>query len=186
MSSDLTGVSGLAGRYATALFELAEAQKSLDTVAEDLAQLARLIEESGDFARLLRSPVISREDQQRAMAAVLDKAGMSELTHRFIGVVAQHRRLFALPRIIRAYRALLAQRRGEVTAEVVSAKVLSDDQLRDLTDALKGVAGTRVSVEARVDPGLLGGLVVKVGSRMIDDSLRTKLENLRLAMKGTG
>ena len=176
----------MAGRYATALFELADGDKLLDQVAGDLERLAAMMDASDDLRRLIRSPVIARDDQGRAMEALMDKAEMGGLTRRFVGLVARNRRLFALPDMIAAYRALIADRRGETTAEVVSAKALSDKQLSAIGESLRAAVGTRVAVAARVDPGLLGGLVVKVGSRMVDSSLSTKLQQLRLAMKGVG
>jgi F-type H+-transporting ATPase subunit delta len=176
----------LAGRYATALFELADEAKALDAVADDLRALKKLMAESDDLARLLRSPVISRTEQGRAMAAVLDKAGASDLVKRFVGLVASNRRLFALPAMIDAFLAELAQRRGEVTAEVVSARPLDEASRQRLAEAIRKVAGQRVTVDLRVDPALIGGLVVKVGSRMIDSSLRTKLNRMQIAMKGIG
>ncbi len=186
MAASGTGAGGLAGRYANALFELADEKKSLDAVAADLKSLKTLIADSDDLRRLLRSPVISRADQARAMAAVLDAAGAGDLVKRFVGLVAQNRRLFALPQMIDAYLAELAARRGEVTAEVVSAQPLDEASRQRLAEALKRVAGQRVTVDLKVDPALIAGLVVKVGSRMIDSSLRTKLNRLQIAMKGIG
>ncbi|MCH7487439.1 MAG: F0F1 ATP synthase subunit delta [Proteobacteria bacterium] len=186
MSSKITGAAGLVGRYAGSLYDLAEADKILDQVSEDLRDLAAMIHGSDDLTRLIRSPAIGRADQSRAMAAVLEEAGMSDLTRRFVGVVAANRRLFQLTGMIGAYHALLAERRGEATAEVVSARELTKTQLKAIGDAVRKVVGTRVSVDARVDSGLLGGLIVKVGSRMVDSSLSTKLQRLRLAMKGIG
>ena len=186
VSSGIIGGGGLAGRYAGALYDLAEGDKLLDRVSDDLGQLAAMIHGSADLARLIRSPVIDRSDQNRAMAAVMEKAEMSDLTRRFVGVVAANRRLFQLTGIIATFHALLAERRGEATAEVVSASVLTKTQLKAIGDAVKKVLGTRVSIDARVDAGLLGGLIVKVGSRMVDSSLSTKLQRLRLAMKGIG
>lgn len=186
MSSQSTGATGLEGRYARALLDLAEADGLVDRVADDFASLAAMIEASEDLVRLIRSPVLSRADQGRAMAAVLDKAGMSLLTRNFVGVISRNRRLFALSGMIRAYQRLLAERRGETTAEVVSAKELSEKQLSALGAGLRKTTGGEVVIDARVDPGLLGGLVVKVGSRMVDSSLRTKLQRLRLAMIGVG
>ena len=165
MSSDIAGASGLAGRYATALYELAAADKQLDTVAQDMAAIRDMIDESADLARLIRSPVIARDSQIAAMDAILTKAGISELTKHFVGVVAQNRRLFAL------------------TAEVTSAQALSDKQRQAIEDGLKKAMGTKVAVDARVDEDLLGGLVVKIGSRMIDSSIKTKLQQLRLSMR---
>ena len=186
VSSETTGAAGLAGRYASALYDLAEGNKLLDQVSEDLRELAAMIHGSDDLARLIRSPVIDRAEQSRAMTAVLEAAGMSDLTRRFVGVVAANRRLFQITDIIGAYHALLAVRRGEVTAEVVSARELTETQMEAIGDAVKKAVGTRASVESWVDPGLLGGLIVKVGSRMVDSSLSTKLHRLRLAMKGIG
>ncbi|MCZ6608025.1 MAG: F0F1 ATP synthase subunit delta [Alphaproteobacteria bacterium] len=186
MSSKTTGATGLAGRYATALFELADADGVLDQVADDLERLESMIHASDDLTRLIRSPVISREDQTRAMAALMEKYAMGELSVRFVGVVAQNRRLFVLPEMIAAYRALLAAHRGEASVEVISAKTLSEKQRTAIGAALKKAVGARIALDVKVDPGLLGGLIVRVGSRMFDSSLSTKLQHLRLAMKGVG
>lgn len=184
MSSAQSETSGVAGRYATALFELAVDRGAIDTVAADLAQLQAMIDESADLRRLIRSPLFSRDQQSAAMDAVLAGAGLSELVRNFVGVVAQNRRLFALEGMISAYRELVAKHRGEVTAEVVSATPLSESQRIAVESALKQAVGTDVMVRAEVDPELIGGLIVKVGSRMVDSSLRTKLQRLQLAMKG--
>lgn len=184
MSTEMIGATGLAGRYATALFDLADSDNLLDRVDADLDQLGRMIEASADLTRLIRSPVISRDDQGRAMAAVLDKAGMSELTQNFVGTVAENRRLFALKGMIAAFQALLAAHRGEATAEVVSVKPLSKKQLDTISEILKKAIGSDVTIDAKVDDSLLGGLIVKIGSRMVDSSLRTKLQQMRFAMKG--
>lgn len=186
MSADSSGSTGLAGRYATALFELAENDKKLDDVAGDLQQLRAMIDDSADLARVIKSPVMSRDDQVAAMTAIADAAGFSALTKNFIGVVADNRRLFALMGMIKAYLNKLAEARGEATAEVVSAKPLSDAQVASVQDALRKAIGTKVQIEQRVDESLLGGLVVRVGSRMIDSSLKTQLQKMRLAMKGIG
>jgi len=182
--------TGLAGRYAVALFELANAEDknggTLDAVAGDLAALSAMIVESEDLRRLVASPVVSRKDQEKALLAIADKAGMNKLTHNFLGIIAQNRRISVLSDIIRAYQAILADHRGETTAEVVSATALTDTQMTALKDALKQAVGTDVAVDAKIDTGLLGGLIVKVGSQMVDSSLRTKLQRLRLAMKGIG
>ncbi|MBT4890788.1 MAG: F0F1 ATP synthase subunit delta [Rhodospirillales bacterium] len=178
--------TGLAGRYAVALFDLANADNALDAVAEDLATLGAMIFESEDLRRLVKSPVVSRADQEKALLAIAEKAGMNALTQNFLGVIAQNRRISALSGIIRAYQAILADHRGETTAEVVSAKELTKTQMTALKDALKQAVGTDVAVDAKVDTGLLGGLIVKIGSQMVDSSLRTKLQQLRLAMKGIG
>ncbi|MEX2249270.1 MAG: F0F1 ATP synthase subunit delta, partial [Parvibaculum sp.] len=176
-------VSGMAGRYATALFELADAQNALDATAADLGAITRMLNESSDLTRLVRSPVFSADEQGRAFAAVLDKAGASTLVKNFIGLVIRNRRLFALPGMISAYTAILAKTRGEMTADVVSAHPLKDAQLESLKASLKTATGKDVRIDTRVDASLLGGLVVKVGSRMIDSSLKTKLNSLQIAMK---
>lgn len=186
MSSDVIGATGLAGRYATALFELADDEKQLDAVAGDLASIGAMLDDSADMQRLIRSPVISRDDQLGAMEAILVAAEVSQLTRNFIGVVTRNRRLFSLPGMIKGYQALLADRRGEATAEVVTAKELTDAQMGAIENAIKQAMGTKVAIDATVDESLLGGLVVKVGSRMVDTSLKTKLSQLRLAMKGVG
>ena len=186
MASDTTGATGLAGRYATALYELADDAKALDQVADDLRNLARMIDASSDFKRMIRSPVISRAAQGAALNEILSQAGASELTRTFAGVLASNRRLFVLPDIIDGYLYILAGRRGEVTAQVTSAQPLTPRQLADLEATLRKSIGGKISVEPRVDAGLLGGLVVRIGSRMIDSSLRTKLQHMRLAMRGIG
>jgi F-type H+-transporting ATPase subunit delta len=178
------GASGLAGRYAVALFELARDQDALDVVAGDLEGLRALLGESADLTRLIKSPVLSREDQERAMGAVAARAGFHDLTRRFLGLLAQKRRLFALPEIIDGYIALLAEHRGEVGAELVSAVPLSEEQVAAVRAQLAAWAGKEVRLVTSVDPALLGGLIVRIGSRMIDASLRTKLHQLELAMKG--
>ena len=186
LAAEATGTSGIAQRYALALFELADEAKALDAVAADLASLRDLIETSADLHRLVVSPAMDRTDQGQAMAGVLAKGSAHALTQKFVAVVCANRRLFVLPAMIRAYLAELAARRGEVTAEVSSAMALDEAQTAALTDQLRKVMGAKVQVEATVDPSLLGGLIVKVGSRMVDASLRTKLNKLQLAMKGVG
>lgn len=186
MAADSTGASGLAGRYAAALFDLADSSKALDDVARELGDLKATIAESDELTRMIRSPVFGRDEQSKAMAAILDKAGAGDLTRRFVMVVAQNRRLFALPRMIDAYLAELARRRGEVTAQVTAARELTGEQEQALTDALRRIEGSKVKVDVKVDPSLLGGLIVRVGSRMIDSSLRTKLAKLQFVMKGVG
>lgn len=186
MASESTAVSGIAERYAGALYDLAEEQKVLDQTADDLRGLATMLDESDDFRRLIRSPVISKEDQAGAANAVVEKAGATELVQRFIGAVAANRRLFALPTIITSFLDLLATRRGVVRAQVTSAQALSESQRQELSDALKASMGNEVSLDVQVNPALIGGLIVRVGSRMIDSSLKTKLERLQLAMKGVG
>lgn len=186
MSGDETIISGLAGRYATALFELADADQSLDKIAGDLDVIKQLINESSDLSRLLHSPAFTRQQQSAAMAAVLERAGVGGLTAKFVGLVASNRRLFALEQMIGGYRALLARHRGEVTAQVASARPLSQAQLDQLSDALRAAMGRDVSLETEIEPELIGGLTVRVGSRMVDNSLRTKLKNLEVVMKEVG
>jgi F-type H+-transporting ATPase subunit delta len=176
--------SGLAGRYAAALFELAEDEGALDAVADDLHGLRAMVDESADLERLIRSPVLSREEQARAIAALGERASFNPLTRRFLGVLAHKRRLFALPEMVEAYDAMLAAHKGEVGAEVVSAVSLSAAQLESIRRHLSAAVGQTVKLSAAVDPDLLGGLVVRLGSRMIDASIRTKLRQLELALKG--
>jgi F-type H+-transporting ATPase subunit delta len=177
---------GLATRYAAALFELAEDKHQLDAVAGDLAALAQMIIDSADLKRLINSPVLSRADQGKGIAAVLKAANFGDLTQKFIGLVAENRRLFAVPAMIRAFQKLLADKRGQMTAEVTAARALTAAQQAAVSDAIKRVIGGTVTIDVKVDPSLLGGLIVRVGSRMIDSSLKTKLQKLQFAMKGVG
>ncbi len=186
MAADSTSASGLAGRYAAALFELADDKKQLDAVADDLRGLREVLAESEDLQRLLRSPLYSREAQSRALTAILDKAGAGDLSRRFVLTVAQNRRLFALGQMIDAFLAELARRRGEVTAEVTSAAALGDDQEKALAAVLRKEYGDKVQMDVKVDESLIGGLIVRVGSRMVDGSLKSKLRKLEFAMKGIG
>jgi len=181
-----TSLSGLAGRYALALLDLADEDRSLDAVADDLRALRQMVGESEDLRRVLRSPMFSREQQATAVAAILEKAGLGETTRRFAQVLARNRRLFSLPQIIDVYLSELARRRGEVTAHVTSAVELSEAQRQALIESLASSIGGKVQVDVKVDDSLIGGLIVKVGSRMIDNSLRSKLQRLQLAMKGMG
>jgi len=176
--------SGLAGRYAVALFELADEAKALDAVAGDLKTLDAMLGGSADLARLVRSPVLDRDMQWKAMEALLDKMGANDLTKKFLGVVTANRRLFALAAIVKGYLAELAARRGEVMADVVTAHALSATQTKALEAALKTAVGGKVEIAHRVDPSILGGMIVKIGSRMVDSSLRTQLQKLKFAMKG--
>jgi F-type H+-transporting ATPase subunit delta len=179
-------VSGMAGRYATALFELALAENALDAVKADLDRFDALLADSADLARLVRSPVFGAEEQTKALAAVLDRAGIGGLAANFLKVVASNRRLFAVRDIVKAFRALVARHKGEVTAEVTLAEQPSEQHLAAVKDALKAVTKKDVQVDVKVDPSLIGGLVVKLGSRMVDTSLRTKLNAIKLAMKEAG
>jgi len=184
LSASKANLSGLAVPYATALFELAEEEGVLEEVAGDLAGLDELLAGSADLDRLIRSPVISRQDQRRAVDAVAERAGFHALTRRFLGLLAEKRRLFALRGMIRAYREMLAEHKGEVAAEVASAVPLDDEQMAGLDEVVGRFAGRKVRLDRRVDPELLGGLVVRVGSRMLDASLKTKLQHLEMSMRG--
>jgi F-type H+-transporting ATPase subunit delta len=183
LASETTGVSGLAERYAAALFDLADERRILDEVASDLRQLRAMVQASADLLRLIRSPILSRDEQSKGIGALAERAGLSPLVRDFLAVVARNRRLFAVPAMIEAFLAKLAARRGEVTAEVFAAQPLSEAQLAALNEQLRRSIGSRVSVDVHVDPGLIGGLVVKLGSRMVDGSIKSKLQRLQLAMK---
>src|SRR5262249_32376526 len=177
---------GLAARYAAALFELADAHRAIDRVAADLTELRSMIDGSEALRSLIRSPILSRDEQGRAMAALAQQAGISDLVRKFVGLVARNRRLFALPQMIEEFLAELARRRGEIRAEVTAAKPLNEQQRTSLAEAIRRSMGGKVAVDVKVDPALIGGLVVKVGSRLVDSSLKTKLQRLQLAMKGVG
>jgi F-type H+-transporting ATPase subunit delta len=183
MASEQPIVAGVAGRYATALFELALEDKVLDKVRADLDRFDEMIGGSDDLKRLVRSPVFTADEQVKALAPILQKAGIDGVSANFVKLVAANRRLFALPQIIKAFRALVAKHKGEVTASVTVAEQLSDTHLKSLKDALNAVTGKDVDLQVQVDPAIIGGLVVKLGSRMVDTSLRTKLNSIKTAMK---
>lgn len=176
--------ASLQGRYASALFDLASEQGSVTAVENDLEALGEALKGSPEFAALIRNPKISRDDSARAMDAVAGVLGFSALTKNFIGVLAANRRLAKLPEIVRAFAAIAAAQRGEVTAQVTSAHPLNDDQVTRLAQKLKVREGKEVKIKASVDPEILGGLVVRIGSRQIDSSIRTRLNTLAHAMKG--
>jgi F-type H+-transporting ATPase subunit delta len=176
-------VSGMAGRYATALFDLAREENALDTVKADLDRFDALLAESAELVRLVRSPVFSADEQIKALSAVLDRAGISGLSAKFLTVVTANRRLFAVQQMMRDFRKLLAHHKGEVTAEVTVAETPSEQHLAAIADTLKAVTKKDVQIDVKVDPAIIGGLVVKLGSRMVDTSLRTKLNALKQAMK---
>lgn len=176
-------MSGLAGRYAGALFDLALEADGLDAASADLQTLRGAIDASSDLKSFLSSPVYGADDQARAIAAIAEKAGLSPLTRNFLGLVAKNRRLFALEAMIAAFAARLAVHRGEVSAEAVSAAPLNDEQTRRLRGEIETIVGKAVNLSLRTDPDLLGGMIVKVGSTMIDSSLRTKLNRLKSVMK---
>ena len=186
MAAEDPSVSGVSGRYATALFELARDEKSIDAVKADLDKFDAMLGESADLKRLVRSPVFSADMQLKALAVVLDKAGISGIAANFLKVLPANRRLFAVGDVIRAFRALVAKFRGEATADVTVAEKLSDKNLDALKTALKSVTGKDVALNVKVDPSIIVGLVVKLGSRMVDSSLRTKLNSIKHAMKEAG
>ena len=183
-ASSLT--AGAAGRYATALFELARDAGSLEQVETDLDGLAAALAESPDLVDLLKNPIYTRDQQGDAMAAVGAKMGLSPLVQNVVGLMASKRRLFAVPELISVFKALMADHRGEVTAEVTAAHALSDTQANALVEQIKGAIGQDVKLNVTVDPAIIGGLIVKVGSRMIDSSIRSKLTGLQNAMKEVG
>ena len=186
MASEDPSVSGVSGRYATALFELARDEKSVDAVVADLDQFDRLLAESDDLKRLVRSPVFSADTQLKALGAVLEKAEITGVSANFLKVLTANRRLFAVTDVIRAFRALVARFKGEATADVTVAEALSDANLDALKAALKSVTAKDVTLNVKVDPSIIGGLIVKLGSRMVDSSLRTKLNSIKHAMKEAG
>ncbi len=186
MADENPNVSGVAGRYATALFELARDERSIDSVKADLERFDAMIAESADLSRLVRSPVFTAGEQSKALSAVLDRAGIAGTSAKFLKLLTANRRLFAVRDVIRTFRTLVAQFKGEVTADVTVAEQLSDRNLDALKGALKSVTGKDVDLNVKVDPAIIGGLVVKVGSRMVDSSLRTKLNSIKHALKEAG
>ena len=185
MTTQTQLVTGMPGRYATALFELANEADAIDQIEQDFDGFDRMLDDSPDLLRLVRSPVYSAAEQIRALGAILDAAGAATLTTNFLKLTARNRRLFAIRDMIKAYRTLVAAGRGEVSAEVISAHELSSGQVQALKAELKAAEARDVKLTQRVDPAILGGLIVRVGSRMIDNSLRTKLQSLKVSMKGT-
>lgn len=179
-------VSDVAYRYAAALFDLSEEAKSTDQVLTDLGVLDALFAESDDLVQVVRTPVFTLSDKVAALEAVCTKAGMTGLALNFVKLVAKNNRAFALPDMIRGFRALVAEKRGEETVYVTTAEAMSAAHVKALKAALKSTLGKDVTLAASVDPALLGGLIVQVGSRMIDTSLKTKLNSLRIAMKEVG
>jgi F-type H+-transporting ATPase subunit delta len=178
-------MASVAGRYARALFDLAKDEDKLKQVETDVVAVQQMLDESEDLRRMVRSPLISSDDQIRVLTVILDRAGISALAANFFKLVARNRRLFATADMIKAFRALLARERGEVAADVTSAHALNNEQLNMLSETLSGIVGQRVQINTKVEPNLLGGLIVRIGSRMFDSTLRTKLINLKIAMKGT-
>jgi len=184
MTATQDTVSGMPGRYALALFELAQESKKISAVGEDLDQFSTLVEKSDDLMRMVKSPVFGAEEQLGAIEAILAKVKISGIAANFIKLAAQNRRLFAIQDMIRAYRALVAQDKGEITAEVTSSEKLSSAQITKIKSSLKAAVGQDVQLVTTIDSDILGGLIVKVGSRMVDNSLRTKLQSMKIAMKG--
>jgi F-type H+-transporting ATPase subunit delta len=176
-------VSSTAGRYASALFDLARETNAIDAVKADLDRFDALVAESPDLLRLVRSPVFSADEQLQALSAVLERAGISGLAAKFLKLVTANRRLFSVRDMVKAFGALVADHKGQATAEVTVAEPLKDDHTAALRNALKAVSGKDIDLAIKVDPAIIGGLVVKLGSRMVDTSLRTKLNAIRHAMK---
>jgi len=173
----------MAGRYATALFDLASETNTVDSVKADLERFDALVAGIGDLERLVRSPVFSADEQLHALSAVLDRTGIGGLAAQFLKLVTANRRLFAARQMIKGYRELVANHKGEATAEVTVAEKLNDEHVEALRAALKSVSGKDVDLDIKIDPAIIGGLVVKLGSRMVDTSLRTKLNAIKHAMK---
>ena len=186
MAAEDPSVSGVSGRYATALFELARDANTIDAVSADLDKFDAMLSESADLKRLVRSPVFAADAQLKALSAVLEKTGISGTAANFLKVLTNNRRLFAVADVIRAFGALVARFKGEASAEVTVAEPLSDKNLDAMKVALKQVSGKDVTLNVKVDPSIIGGLVVKLGSRMVDSSLRTKLNSIKHAMKEAG
>jgi F-type H+-transporting ATPase subunit delta len=186
VAAENPSVSGVSGRYATALFELARDEKSIDAVRADLDRFEAMLADSADLKRLVRSPVFSADAQSKALSAVLAQAEISGISANFLKVLTANRRLFAITDVIRAFRALVAKFKGEATADVTVAETLNEKNLDALKTALKSVTGKDVTLNVNVDPSIIGGLVVKLGSRMVDSSLRTKLNSIKHAMKEAG
>lgn len=186
MSEAVSVSAGIAKRYATAIFDLALGEKALDALEADMETLAAALNESADFAAFIRSPVYSREEQLNAITAIGRKLGLSNNTVNLLGLMATKRRLFVLPQLVAAVRALIAHEKGEITAEVTTAKPLTKGQAATLAAALKENVGREVKIHTTVDESIIGGLIVKVGSKMIDTSIRSKLAALQNTMKEVG
>ena len=186
MTASTSLTAGAAGRYATALFELAGESNSLDQAEADLGALQTALDESADLQSLIKNPMYTRDQQGGAMAAVCDKMGVSALVKNVVGLMAAKRRLFALPEMIAGFKALMANHRGELTADVTAARPMSDAQVSALADQIKGAMGKDVKLNVTVDESIIGGLVVKVGSKMIDSSIRSRLNSLQNVMKEAG
>lgn len=186
MAKSSSPVSGVAERYAQSLFELARDGGSVDGTEAELEGFRKLIEDDADFRRLVESPAFTSAEQSQAVAAIVESAKPSQLTGNFLKVIAANRRLFALPQIVRSFAAMAAEHRGEVEGEVTSAQSLNDEQRGELKRVLGSYSGKSITMRESVDPAILGGLIVKIGSRQVDTSLRTKLNSLKLALKEVG
>jgi F-type H+-transporting ATPase subunit delta len=183
VATDQINTASMPGRYASALFELAKEQEAIAQIEADLARFDAVLTESEDLRRLVASPIFAAEDQSRALTAVLGALGITGLTANFLQLVTRNRRLFAVPQMIKIFRALAADHRGEITAEVTTAQALNDEQTAQLKETLKNSVGKDVQLNVRVDSAILGGLIVKIGSRMIDSSLRTRLNAMKVSLK---
>ncbi len=186
MSETASISTGIAARYATAIFQLAKEEKSLPAVEKDVDALDAVLKDSADFRDLIHSPVYSREAQGKAVTAIAKKMDLSQNLTNLLGLMASKRRLFVLPQLVRALRELIADEKGEVAAEVTAAKELTKAQQDKLAETLKSSVGKDVKINLAVDESLIGGLIVKVGSKMIDTSIRSKLANLQNSMKEVG
>ena len=186
MSEPASISSGIAARYATAIFEIAKEGKSLKKLESNLTDLGAALAESADLRELISSPVVTRADQGAAIAALGKKMGLEPVMQNALGLMAQKRRLFVLPQLVKQLQAMIAEDKGEITAEVTSAKELTKAQADKLAKTLKARMGKAVNINATVDESLIGGLVVKVGSKMIDTSIRSRLNSLQNAMKEVG
>ena len=186
MTASTSLTAGAAGRYATALFELAGETDSRDRAETDLTALLQALEDSADLDQLIRNPTYTRDEQGKAMAAICDALALSPMVKNVVGLMASKRRLFALPEMIQGYQALMADLRGEMSADVTAARTLSEAQIAALSDQIKTATGRDVNLKVTVDEDIIGGLIVKVGSKMIDTSIRSRLNNLQNAMKEVG
>lgn len=184
MSSNKAIATGISGRYAKALFDLAREGNEVDSVSKDIEKIGALISESSEFENLISSPIISKSDQMKSVQLVSKELELETTASNFLGVLAENRRLGALKSVLVSFTKIVAEYHGEVTADVVSASPLSDEQTDALKKSLKATVGKDVIFETRVDESLLGGLIIKIGSRMVDSSLKSKLENLKVSMKG--
>ena len=186
MSEPASISEGIADRYATAIFEIAQENKDLDGLETSINDLSAALDDSPELREVISSPVLARSEQKAAMAAIADKMGLTQVMQNVLGLMAEKRRLFVLPQMIKALRAKIAEHRGEVTAEVTSAKALTKAQTDKLVKTLADKFGKNITIQASVDESIIGGLVVKVGSKMIDTSIAAKLNSLQNAMKEVG